>query len=97
VVSGWREKSDWYRNVKTRPALEIRIGREQYAPEQRFLTHHEVSVELADYEERHPWASRVVPPLPGFRLDGADATLGAFVDSWRMVAFRPRRELEADA
>lgn len=68
----------------SRPALEIGIGRERYAPEQRFLTHREVSVELADYEERHPWASRVVPPLLGFWLDGSDATLGAFADSWRM-------------
>ena len=85
------ERSDWYRNLKAHPALEIRTGRERYAPEQRFLTPEEVYREIVDYERRHPWAVRIVPSLLGFRLDGSDAARRAFANSVRMVAFRPRQ------
>src|SRR5215207_5074947 len=91
VASGWGERSDWYRNLKAHPALEIRTGRERYAPEQRFLTPEEVYQEIVDYERRHPWAVRIVPSLLGFRLDGSDAARRAFANSVRMVAFRPRQ------
>src|SRR5215203_826612 len=91
VASGWGERSDWYRNLKAHPALEIRTGRERYAPEQRFLTPEEVYREIVDYERRHPWAVRIVPSLLGFRLDGSDAARRAFANSVRMVAFRPRQ------
>ena len=37
VLSAWREKADWYRNIKVTPALEVRTGGERYVPEQRFL------------------------------------------------------------
>ena len=91
VASGWGERSDWYRNLEAHPALEIRTGRERYAPEQRFLTPEEVYREIVDYERRHPWAVRIVPSLLGFRLDGSDAARRAFANSVRMVAFRPRQ------
>jgi deazaflavin-dependent oxidoreductase (nitroreductase family) len=89
AVSGWGEKSDWFRNLKAGPALEVRTGRECYAPKQRFLTPEEVYAEIVDYERRHPWAMRIVPPLLGFKLDGSEAARRAFADSLRMVAFRP--------
>ena len=37
VLSAWGEKADWYRNVGTTPALEIRTGGQRYVPEQRVL------------------------------------------------------------
>jgi deazaflavin-dependent oxidoreductase (nitroreductase family) len=91
VASGWGERSDWYRNLKAHPALEIRTGRERYAPEQRFLAPEEVYREIVDYERRHPWAVRIVPSLLGFRLDGSDTARRAFANSVRMVVFRPRQ------
>jgi F420H(2)-dependent quinone reductase len=37
VPSGWGERSDWYRNIKASPALEVQTGGERYVPVQRFL------------------------------------------------------------
>jgi len=91
AVSGRGEKSDWFRNISAHPAPEVRTGSERYAPEQRFLTPEEVYAEIADYERRHPWAVRVVPPLLGFDLDGSEAARRSFASSLRMVAFRPRQ------
>lgn len=89
VASGWGEESDWYRNLKASPALEVRVGGERYPPKQRFLTPEEVHAEIVDYERRYPWATRIITPLLGFRLDGSEAARRAFADSLRMVAFRP--------
>jgi deazaflavin-dependent oxidoreductase (nitroreductase family) len=89
TVSGRGERADWYRNIGAQPALELQSGSDRYAPEQRFLTPDEVYREIVDYERRHPWAVRVVPPLLGFRLDGSEPARRAFAESLRMVAFRP--------
>ena len=96
VASGWGERSDWYRNLKAHPALEIRTGRERYAPEQRFLTPEEVYREIVDYERLHPWAVRIVPlcwasgwtaptrasGLRQFRADGGLPTSAGTIEPW---------------
>ncbi len=33
VLSGWGERSDWYRNIEASPALEVRTGRDRNVPE----------------------------------------------------------------
>ena len=38
VVSGWEGKTDWYRNIQHEPALEVRLGRVHYRPDQEFLS-----------------------------------------------------------
>lgn len=96
VVSGWGERSDWFRNLRAYPALEVRTGHERYAPTQRFLSSEEIHAEIVDYERRHPWAVRMVPPLLGFKLDGSEAARRAFAASLRMVALRPQREPDVD-
>lgn len=90
VVSAWGEKADWYRNIVANPAQEIRIGRERYVPEQRFLSPEEVYAELATYERRHPWLVRTIPRWLGFRLDGTVEARRKFARSLRMVAFSPK-------
>src|SRR5262245_18894720 len=41
VCSAWGTESDWIRNLRAHPALEIQIGRESYVPEHRFLAENE--------------------------------------------------------
>jgi deazaflavin-dependent oxidoreductase (nitroreductase family) len=42
ICSGWRPTTDWIRNIRARPALEVRIGRESFTPLQRFLSGREL-------------------------------------------------------
>ena len=88
MASGWAEVR-LVPQLKAHLALEIRTGRERYAPEQRFLT-----PEGLPGDRRLRAASPVGradrPPLLGFRLDGSDAARRAFANV-RMVAFRPRQ------
>ena len=41
VCSAWGPNTEWIRNLRAHPALQIQIGRESYVPEQRFLSEDE--------------------------------------------------------
>lgn len=88
VVSGWGARADWYRNLRTRPALEVASGRRHFQPVQRFLSPAEVERELRDYQRRHPFAFRVILRLFGYD-PRTPASLRRFAAGLRMVAFRP--------
>lgn len=90
VVSGWRERSDWYRNVQAEPALEVQPGRERYVPLQRFLDVEEGYAVITAYAIRHPLAVRFVAVLFGYRFTRAEADRRSSVESYPLVAFRPR-------
>ena len=89
VLSAWGEDVDWYRNLQTCTALEIKTGRESYEPLQQFLSPEEADAALAIYERRHPWAARILGRLLGYPLGGSEAARRAFAESVRLVAFRP--------
>jgi deazaflavin-dependent oxidoreductase (nitroreductase family) len=90
VLSAWGEKSDWYRNVRAAPALEVRTGGQRYVPEQRFLAPEETHAVISDYGRRHPLAFRVFARIFGYPLGGTEAARREVASSLRLVAFRPR-------
>lgn len=89
VVSAWGESSDWYRNLKASPAVEVRTANRRFVPDQRFLSPEETYAEMIEYERRHPRAARALSSWLGNPLDGTEQARRRFADSVRMVAFRP--------
>lgn len=89
VLSGWGRKADWYRNIEASPALEVRTGRDRYVPAQRFLAPEENRAVISDYARRHPLAFRFFAGALGYPLDGTVDERRRFVESLRLVAFRP--------
>lgn len=90
VISAWGEKSDWYRNIREKGALQIETGRDRYVPEQRLLTADETDQELALYRQKHGPSARVLSFIFGVELTGDPLKRRAFAESARMVAFRPK-------
>ena len=90
VLSGWGEKADWYRNIRVRPAMEVRTGGERYVPEHRFLAPEENHTEITDYERRHPLAMRIFARVFGYPLGATESVRREFASSLRLVAFRLR-------
>ena len=82
-------KLDWVRNVRARPALQVRIGRESFIPEQRFLTEDERFDVAAEFRRRHPWRLRLLTLIFGWGDLRSDAGLRAFIRTRPFVPLRP--------
>ncbi len=93
VIAGLGRSADWYRNLKTQPAVEVAIGRRRFRPAHRTLDPSEAAAVLADYERRNrlatPVVRRVLSWLVGWRYDGTDQARRRLVRELPVVAFRP--------
>ncbi len=89
AVSAW-PGSDWYYNLQARPALEVATGLLAYAPVQRMLTPEEIATAFLEYRKKHPWFSRIICRIPGWKWN---ATYKEFLELARTlhgVGFRPK-------
>jgi hypothetical protein len=88
ICSGWGQDTDWIKNIRARPALQVQIGRESFTPEQRFLTEDESFAVAVEFRRRHPRRLRLITWILGWDLS-TDAAVNDFVHSRPFVAFRP--------
>jgi deazaflavin-dependent oxidoreductase (nitroreductase family) len=89
VVSAWGE-SDWFKNVRKSPALQVEIGREGYPPEQRFLEAEEIAELERQFRHRNPLVARVQCWLMGWPWRATEEEFLEYACSLRGVSFRPR-------
>jgi deazaflavin-dependent oxidoreductase (nitroreductase family) len=89
ICSVWGEHADWVRNIRIRPALQVRTGRESFTPEQRFLSEDERFDVAVEFRRRHPWRLRLLTLIFGWDDLRSDPALRAFVRSRPFVALRP--------
>ena len=66
VFSAWGPNTEWIRNLRAHPALQIQIGRESYVPEQRFLSDDESVAVVVEFRRRHPWRLRFFAAILGW-------------------------------
>jgi deazaflavin-dependent oxidoreductase (nitroreductase family) len=89
VFSAWGPNTEWMRNLRAHPALQIQIGRESYVPEQRFLSEDESVAVVVEFRHRHPWRTRLFAAILGWGDLSSDAAVRDFVRSRPFVSFRP--------
>lgn len=90
VISAWGERSDWYRNITARSALEVRLGAQRWPhPDHRILGESETVQLLSAYRDRYPHAWRRIAPILGFPHDPASPEARPHLRRIRAVAFRP--------
>lgn len=95
VVAGWGPSSDWYRNIRQTPPVEVISAGRRYRPAGcRFVDESEAAAVMADYERRNRLATPVVraalSKLVGWRYDGSAAARARLVHQLPMVAFGQR-------
>jgi deazaflavin-dependent oxidoreductase (nitroreductase family) len=89
ICSAWGPDTDWIRNLRSAPAKEVRIGRECFAPQHRFLTDDEaVTVGIA-FRQHHPHRLRLISALLGWGDLRQDDAMRDFVRGHPFVALRP--------
>lgn len=89
VCSAWGPNTEWMRNLRAHPALEIQIGRERYMPEQHFLSEEEAVAVALEFRDRHPWRLRLFAVTLGWGDLSSDEAMRGLVHGRPFVAFRP--------
>ncbi|GAA1964395.1 nitroreductase family deazaflavin-dependent oxidoreductase [Amycolatopsis minnesotensis] len=92
VVAGMGRSADWYRNIRSAPAIEVAVGRRKFAPAHRVLGETEAAEVLAAYEHRNRWVlpviHRLLSKLVGWRYDGTERARRRLAGQLPIVAFR---------
>jgi deazaflavin-dependent oxidoreductase (nitroreductase family) len=91
VFSAWGPNTEWIRNLRAHPALQIQIGREAYVPEQQFLSEDESVAVVREFQRRHPWRTRLFAAILGWGDLSSQTLVREFVRTRPFVAFRPTR------
>jgi deazaflavin-dependent oxidoreductase (nitroreductase family) len=91
VCSVWGPGTEWVRNLRAHPALEIQIGRERYAPEQQFLSEDEAVAVGIEFRRRHPRRLRLLAAILGCGNLSSESAVRDFVSTRPFIAFRPMR------
>jgi deazaflavin-dependent oxidoreductase (nitroreductase family) len=89
ICSAWGADADWLRNLRAGPAAEIRIGRDRFVPEHRFLPEGEAFVVGTAFRDLHPRRLRLMSAVLGWGDLRNDENMRAFVRAHPFVAFRP--------
>jgi deazaflavin-dependent oxidoreductase (nitroreductase family) len=89
VCSAWGPNTEWIRNLRAHPALEIQIGHESYTPEQHFLSEEEAIAVAVAFRHGHPHRLRLFSTILGWGDLSSDTAVRDFVRSRPFVSFRP--------
>jgi deazaflavin-dependent oxidoreductase (nitroreductase family) len=90
VCSAWGPNTEWMRNLRAHPALQIQIGRETFVPAQRVLSEGEAVAAATEFRDHHPWRLRLFAAVLGWGGLGSEAAVREWVRNRPFVAFRPR-------
>jgi deazaflavin-dependent oxidoreductase (nitroreductase family) len=91
VFSAWGPNTQWIRNLRAHPALQIQIGRESYVPEQRFLSEDESVAVVRQFQRRHPWRVRLFAGILGWGDLSSETAVMELVRTRPFVSFRPAK------
>jgi deazaflavin-dependent oxidoreductase (nitroreductase family) len=95
VFSAWGPNTEWIRNLRAQPALQIQIGNESYTPEQQFLSDDESVAVAVEFRRRHPWRMRLFATILGWGDLSSEPAMRDFVRRRPFVSFRPAQPTPA--
>jgi hypothetical protein len=85
------------RNLRAHTALQIKIGRETFVPEQRFLSEDDAVAVAIAFRDHHPWRLRLFATILGWGDLSGEVAVREFVGSRPFVAFAPAPAPSPDA
>jgi deazaflavin-dependent oxidoreductase (nitroreductase family) len=97
VCSAWGPNTEWMRNLRAHTALQIKIGRETFVPEQRFLSEDDAVAVAIAFRDHHPWRLRLFATILGWGDLSGEVAVREFVGSRPFVAFAPAPAPSPDA
>jgi deazaflavin-dependent oxidoreductase (nitroreductase family) len=95
TCAAWGPETDWIRNLRASPAVEVQLGRELFAPKHRFLSDDEAFDVATRFRRQHPHRLRLISSILGWGDLRDDARVRRFVQTHPFVAFRPAASLRS--
>jgi deazaflavin-dependent oxidoreductase (nitroreductase family) len=89
IVAGWGPQTDWYRNLKAHPAVQVQLGGQTFTPQHRFLTDEEAFDVVGQFRREHPHRVRFFGTVLGWGGLRDDERVQKFIGTHPFVAFRP--------
>ena len=94
IVSGFGEKSDWFRNICKTPEVTVHVDRRHLACVAKRISQDEAVREFKDYALRHPAAVRVLSRVLGYPWDETEASYQELARLLPVVALQLRTASE---
>jgi deazaflavin-dependent oxidoreductase (nitroreductase family) len=92
VVSGWGEKSDWYRNIRKTPAVTVQVGGQVFHAQAEFVPLEKAVGVMEAYAREHATAFRELSGLFfGERLQPGGDAPRRLAEKMPMVAFQEEK------
>ena len=63
ICAGWGPDTDWVRNLGAGPAAQVRLGRESFIPQHRFLSDEEAFDVAVQFRREHPRRMRLISTI----------------------------------
>jgi deazaflavin-dependent oxidoreductase (nitroreductase family) len=89
ICAAWGPDTDWVRNLRVGSAAQVRLGRESFAPQHRFLSDDEAFDIAVQFRREHPQRLRLLAAILGLGDLRDDAAVRGFIHTHPFVAFRP--------
>jgi deazaflavin-dependent oxidoreductase (nitroreductase family) len=72
IASGYRQKSDWYRNIQKTPQIQVNFHGKASRATARELDTQEGERVLSHYAQKHPLAMKELAKFMGYEINGSD-------------------------
>jgi deazaflavin-dependent oxidoreductase (nitroreductase family) len=88
AASGWKQRSNWYRNILAHPQVRLSVGRRsRLTAVAQTLDATSAGDRLLDYARRHPLAMRELAEIMGFPNHDTEADIRAIAESLPIIGF----------
>ena len=72
IASGFRQKSDWYKNIRKTPQIEVNFRGKLHEAVAKELDQVDSENVLLNYTHNHPLAMKELAKFMGYEIDGSD-------------------------
>lgn len=73
IAAAWGDRSDWVKNIRANPQVQVQVGRRKFAMLAEQLTPEQGELTILDYSQRHSTAMLNLAKYMGYQLDGSEA------------------------
>ncbi|HSX10019.1 MAG TPA: nitroreductase family deazaflavin-dependent oxidoreductase [Candidatus Saccharimonadales bacterium] len=93
VISGYGEKSDWYKNIVKTPVVEVQVKGTRFVPKQRILSPEETFTLFDTYRKEHPLAFKAIISGMGYPYNGTSESLLTICKFIRGISFTLQKSI----